>query len=186
MQEKIEQAGVTATITGGLVPPEARSAKRRRLGKMAAEIAGWPSRALSHIDHLNRELNRKTAAGTAIPDDAAIFSTGEIVRVKGEPFRVKSLDPKRLVLEGVREPQAERPTPSVSTWTSEVGGSPTTATLLVFLGANEEPVTSEVDRYDEGQRVTIEGTEYVVTGKVLVLAPVLDESAQLTEPSSPA
>lgn len=161
-----------------LVPPQS---KRGVMGAASEKFLGAPSRALSVIDHLNRELNRR-ARGHGIPDDAALFSTGDIVRVKGEAFRIKALDPKRLVLEGVKEPSVERPKPSVSTWTSELDGSPITATLLAFLDTEGNPVTSEVDRYDEGQLLTVEGVEYVVMGRVLVLA----KTEGPTSPSSPS
>lgn len=179
---EIKQAGVTAKITGGvpqptrIVPPKS---KRGAMNALSPNLVDLPSRALSHLD---RELNRRTSAGTAIPDGAALFTTGEVVLVKGEAFRVKSLDPKRLVLEGVKAPAREPPIPFTSTWTSELDGSPITATMMAFLDQNGEPVTSEVDRYDVGQRLTLSGTEYVVTGRVLVLAPV--ESEQPIEPSS--
>ena len=154
-----------------------KQSKRGVMGAASEKFIGAPSRALSVIDHLNRELNRR-ARGHSIPDDAALFSTGDIVRVKGEALRIKALDPKRLVLESVKEPPGERPKPSVSMWTSELDGSPITATLLAFLDTDGNPVTSEVDRYDEGHLLTVEGTEYVVIGRVLVLARAEEPTSQ--------
>lgn len=194
-ETKVEQAGVTAKITGEtepqrlrMVPPES---KRGVMGAASENFANLPSRALSIIDHLNRELNRKTAAGTRIPDDATVFSTGDFVRVKGELFRVKNLDPKRIVLESAKEPWSEPATLKRISFVTSMTGQMTDVHLGVFV-RDDEPDPTETDRYDVDQRLTVDGTEYVVTGKALILAPLpppqpeADEKPQATAQGDPA
>lgn len=193
MHEKVEQMGVAAKITGGLEPPTRlvpKESKRGAMNALSPKLLDLPSRALSHIDHLNRELNRKTKAGTSIPDDATVFSTGDFVRVKGELFRIKSLDAKRLVLESAKEPLRGLATLKRISFVTSMTGQMTDVHLGVFV-RGDEPDAMETDRYDVDQRLTVEGREYVVTGKALILAPMppplpeADEKPQATAPGAP-
>lgn len=129
------------------------------------------------LRHLVDMLNRKTERGQSIPDDASIYTTGETVMVKGEPFRIASVDTKRLVLKVLKSEKEPRPWLDVRAFETEYE--------TVFIGAffrtkgvfGEETHVhdqSETDRFDLDQRLTHEGREYVVTGKALILAPVDD------------
>lgn len=126
-------------------------------------------RSREQRQHFLEMLNRRHSTGHTIPDQASIYTTGEIVMVKREPFKITGVSKQGLVLRGVKGDDAYQPRAEAMTLLDAaqlIGG-----TMVVFY-REEEPDPSQIDRWEPGQQLTVAGREYIVTGKALIVVPM--------------